>query len=123
MAHQVNASFTPAEVDKAFHRLMGALRAGKLYPAHPSRVHLGMPELAGLPDNDGGVRDTPFKDLAKEFMLMHSEVVHNAECGPQTVYGFKHSNTRNYLFVAMRGRPAAFVPITPEPFMRGQFGT
>ncbi len=122
MARQINVTFTPEQADTAFKRLQGALRSGKLYQGRPQDVYFGQPELSGLPDGQGGTRSTHHQALAVEFMLMHSEVVTAAPAGAQCVYAFKHGPTRNYLFCTMRGQYGAFVPITSEPFMRGEFG-
>jgi hypothetical protein len=48
---------------------------------------------------------------ASEFMLMHVEA--------DGTQAFKHSSTRNYLFLLPSG--ALYVPVTREAFMRGTF--
>lgn len=55
-----------------------------------------------------------------EFMFMSARHVP----GSGLVYGFKHSDTRNYIFVlvpAWNAPPRLHVPRTAEPFQRGGF--
>lgn len=57
---------------------------------------------------------------ADEFMLMHrTEGAGYGEC----VVGFKHRDTRNYLFILHTGLGDCelYVPQKDEPFMRGRF--
>lgn len=111
-----NHSFTPDQAEAAFKRLMGALRAGKLYAGHPSQVQFGQPELPGLPALPGEYREGHFTALAAEFMLMHKSNSRHGE-----LLAFKHGPSRNYLYVKASSFHAAFVPITSEPFFRGEF--
>lgn len=59
---------------------------------------------------------------ADEFMLMHRT---DDPHGHGTVVGFKHSDTRNYLFVlhptGTDKTPSLHVPKTEKMFMRGEF--
>lgn len=56
----------------------------------------------------------------EEFMLMHGEYcvmpMHNRSA---KWYAFKHRVSRNYLFVNEIGE--AYVPVTTESFMKGEF--
>lgn len=83
-------AFTMAEQEQAFALLATALKAQV------------------LPTEHGAHREAK----AEEFMLMHRS--------PMGVYGFKHEDTRNYVFVN-RYSGALRVPMTTEPFKRGYF--
>lgn len=48
---------------------------------------------------------------AEEFMLMHED--------EEKRLGFKHTHTRNYIFLLPEGE--IFVPQTKEPFLQGEF--
>lgn len=58
------------------------------------------------------------KPDVSDFMLMHI-----AKNDSGTAVGFKHHDTRNYVFVQYlrTGAPKLYVPRTEEPFMRGEF--
>jgi hypothetical protein len=60
------------------------------------------------------------KPKADEFMLMHVRRLSH-----RTEVGFKHHDTRNYIFLFYSFgdpmRTEILVPRTPEPFMRGKF--
>ena len=112
-----NHSFTASQTEAAFRRLMGALRAGKLYEGRPNQVQLGQPELPGLPTCSGEYREEHFKALDGAFLLRDSET---SFCHGELL-AFKHGPSRNYLYVKSSGFHAAFIPITNQPFFRGEF--
>lgn len=81
--------FTNTQVQALFDKLTEALK------------------MKSLPTSKGTLRQAK----ASEFMLMHTDA--------QGRTGFKHSDTRNYLFLMPDG--TLYVPQTKEPFMRGEF--
>lgn len=66
-----------------------------------------------LPTEAGGTRTAE----ADEFMLMHEQPSPDGR-----IVGFKHRDTRNYVFlIACRGEVTLYVPVTDQPFRRGFF--
>lgn len=82
------------EIDAMFERLKAELAKQPLPTEH------GKPRLAH----------------ASEFMLMHKD-------GDTGTYGFKHCDSRNYVFLLPHGDGTfeLYVPLSKEPFMRGTF--
>jgi hypothetical protein len=125
---QINFKFSREQVLSAFDRLIHALRVARIHQGHPSDARrrgehrwLSLPALPALPADQGYRSDRP-KQIAEEFMLMHSEVIHAHDgSGSTAVYGFKHALSRNYLYVSMHGRAAIFVSISTDPFHWGEF--
>ena len=103
--NDIKHSFTRAEVDARFAEL-AALLATQALPTF---------------------KQGPRYATADEFMPMHEKSLP----GEGRVTGFKHSDTRNYVFVMRAETHAApvtaeyrlHVPRTGEPFKRGTFDT
>jgi hypothetical protein len=105
-----NTSFTQDEIKEYFSKLTAALADFPLPTEH------GKPRIVA----------------SQEFMLMHRSA--------DGAIGFKHRDTRNYIFLLPREHATKigkifpmtcgavngyflYVPVSPEPFMRGYFDT